>query len=168
MSPYPKQAQTKNLPISPNQFRTMPATQSYQKQTPPWAVAPNKDNYAPLRLSDQKTNIQKSIIKNDEPPNKELISKFQLQPGFKAQDSQQMIINQSRATDEPKEPVNYLPPPQQYPIKRTAPISKQLNEMKPPKRSYLKEIILLIILLILIGLLGLTIVFRETIISWFG
>lgn len=47
-------------------------------------------------------------------------------------------------------------------------LSRELSQMKPPKKGHLKEIILLIILLILIGALALTILFRENILALFS
>jgi len=49
---------------------------------------------------------------------------------------------------------------------RSGTLSAELSKIRPPKKSYLREIILLIVLLILIGGLVTTIVFRETIIGW--
>jgi hypothetical protein len=51
---------------------------------------------------------------------------------------------------------------------KSGPLSKELSKIGPPKKNYIKEIILLIVLLFLIGLLIVTIVFRDTIIGWFS
>ena len=47
-------------------------------------------------------------------------------------------------------------------------LSTDINRIGPPKKSHAKEIILLVILLILIGVLILTIVYRDTILGWFS
>ena len=46
-------------------------------------------------------------------------------------------------------------------------LTKQLGKIKPPK-SRAKEIFLLILLLILIGLLVVTIIYKDIILGWFG
>jgi hypothetical protein len=56
-------------------------------------------------------------------------------------------------------PITSVPQPQ---------LSKQLKQIKPKKKSYIKEIILLIILLVLITVLILSFVFKDTILGWFG
>jgi len=48
----------------------------------------------------------------------------------------------------------------------TPPLEKQLNKLTPKINSHVKEIMLLIILLFLIGVLILTIFFKDTIIGW--
>jgi len=76
------------------------------------------------------------------------------------------------------------PAPIQKPIQKTQPPTQklqqtsqtkpsqslvgELNKIKPPKKGWLKEIILLIILLLLIGVLATLIFFRDTILSWFA
>ena len=58
-------------------------------------------------------------------------------------------------------------PIQQIPIQIQQPIqTSQIN--KQPKKSYTKEIILVIILIILMGVLGATIFFRERILGFFS
>lgn len=47
------------------------------------------------------------------------------------------------------------------------PLAKQLEKIKPPKTSHIKEIILLIILLVLIGALIATIIYKDAILGWF-
>jgi hypothetical protein len=78
--------------------------------------------------------------------------------------NQQMIINQSNASEStgmPKEEsIPKINVPNLYP--------PQANNTKIYKKSYTKEIILLVVLLLLIGLLATTIIFKDTIISWFG
>tara|TARA_Y100000310_G_scaffold270936_1_gene285024 strand:+ start:4548 stop:5213 length:666 start_codon:yes stop_codon:yes gene_type:complete len=58
--------------------------------------------------------------------------------------------------------------PQTPPIPIQGELSKDLQKIKPQKKSRKKEIILLIILLILIGTLALSIIYRQTILGWFG
>jgi hypothetical protein len=48
------------------------------------------------------------------------------------------------------------------------PIAQELNRIHPPKHSFAKEIVLLIILLILIGVLILILVFRKDILAYFS
>jgi len=52
------------------------------------------------------------------------------------------------------------------PIPQSPPIAKQLEKIKP-RKSYLKEIFLLIVLLILIGVLTTVIIFKDKILAWF-
>jgi hypothetical protein len=52
--------------------------------------------------------------------------------------------------------------------KKTEPLQKQLSKIGKPKTGHKKEIFLLIILLILIGILILTIVFKEKILGFFS
>ena len=47
-------------------------------------------------------------------------------------------------------------------------LKEQVNKIRPPKTSHKKEILLLVILLILIGILVLTVVFRESILKLFS
>jgi hypothetical protein len=81
-----------------------------------------------------------------------------------SKDNQQMIINQSRSNEStgmPKsESLPSIEQPSLYP--------PQANNAKTYKKSYTKEIILLVVLLLLVGLLTVTIIFKDTIISWFA
>lgn len=73
-----------------------------------------------------------------------------------------------------------IPQPSQFPQQLQQPskskkgffhkksLSRELRQIKPPKKSHKKEIMLLLILLLLIGILIFTITFRETILGWFS
>ena len=47
-------------------------------------------------------------------------------------------------------------------------LTQQLQGIRPKKKSYFKEIMLVAVLLVLIGVLTITILFRQTILGWFG
>jgi len=71
----------------------------------------------------------------------------------------------------PKQEIEKPAPKKQPPVKQTPPqpqLSKQLKQIKPLKKSYLKEIILLIILLVLVAILILSFIFKDKILGWFG
>jgi len=87
------------------------------------------------------------------------------QPSQLAQQSQNPIQFQQQKVEQ--FPVQQIP--QSSPTQQSSlPLAKQLEKIRPPRKSYLKEIILLVILLILIGALIATIIYKDMILGWFS
>lgn len=84
------------------------------------------------------------------------------------QQFQQQQIKQTMQQQEVEQfPVQQIP--QFSPTHQSSlPLTKQLEKIRPPRPSPLKEIILLIILMALIGLLVATILYKDTILAWFS
>lgn len=96
--------------------------------------------------------------------------------------NQQPQPTQSLQTQQTQQNPDYSQPPVQKNNANTLPrqnhlnqlrprpgaFSRDLKKIKPRKTSYFKEVILLVILLVLIGVLSLTIIYRATILGWFG
>jgi len=141
-----------------------------------------------MKLSSESINKQK-IIKKEiiQQPIKQQTHQQQVQQQVPQQIQQQAMNNQIRTqqqvqqqqikqTQQVQQPVQQLrtqiqkPTPRPIPqiIPRQGPLSKDLKKIKPRKYTHLKEIILLAVLLILIGILAVTIIYRETILSWFS
>ncbi len=80
---------------------------------------------------------------------------------------QNPLIQQQSRVQQPKQIIAKAPlTPQQ--AKDSEPITKQLTKIGSKKPNYFKEIMLLVILLILVGVLILTIVFKDEIIGLFS
>jgi hypothetical protein len=94
----------------------------------------------------------------------------QLQQGPQtSQAPQQQSLPTQQSSQQIKEniaPQNILP--QKYIPNNNSPFANSLTKIGPPKTSHVKEIALLMILLVLIGVLILTIVFREHILKLFS
>jgi hypothetical protein len=152
--PYPSQQQNIKPQLYPQQSRTIPQQRN--------------------QLQIQKTISQQvPLQQNQQPGQDSLYAKLNISQAQSKQDSQQMMINQSKSqspeifSQTQPSPLAQEIPQVQNQIPGPEPIAQQSERIRP-KRSYAKEIILLIILLILIGLLIATIMFRQTIIGWFA
>ena len=72
------------------------------------------------------------------------------------------------AHERPPMPVRVYPQTIEKPVKTIRPINPVEGSIKAKIRKNLKIIFLIIILAVLVGVLTLTVLFRETIIGWFG
>jgi hypothetical protein len=81
-----------------------------------------------------------------------------------SQPIQQQSLPTQQSAYQVKENIN----PQQYSSNSNTPFAKSLTKIGPPKPGHVKEIALLIILLVLIGVLIMTIVFRDNILKLFS
>jgi hypothetical protein len=107
------------------------------------------------------------------PEKKSFFSRFN-KPQQQQQLNQQQTTQQNSQQSQPNKQQNkqqyYIPNPIQQPIQEqvySGPISNEIRKIKPTRQGYLKEIILLITLLVLVGILIVTIVFKNTILDWF-
>jgi|APSaa5957512576_1039674.scaffolds.fasta_scaffold133719_1 hypothetical protein len=90
--------------------------------------------------------------------------------------SQQPLKNQQNPPAMQQRSPQQMQRPSQQPLRQQPmqspsqtlgqPIIKPVGQ--PPKKSFIKEIILVFILLLLIGVLTLTIIYKDEILGWFG
>ncbi len=139
-----------DLQPNPNEQLTMPAKKTFFSKQPV-QLSPQ-----PLKLAQQTQTPQMQTMP-PKLPNQNI-------PPILPSISQQQIQPEISQTQQPLEQVNtsgnHLQP--------TKPLSKELNNIRPQKPSKTKEIILLVILLFLIGILILTIVFKDKILGLFA
>ncbi|MDP3026421.1 MAG: hypothetical protein Q8N63_01845 [Nanoarchaeota archaeon] len=107
------------------------------------------------------------------------MQKPQMQQPQQFQQQTQQLAQQFQIQQQPQNPIQFQQPKvEQFPVQQipqlsptqqsSLPLAKQLEKIKPPRQSYLKEIILLVILLALIGALIATILYKDTILGWFS
>ncbi|MDD5192440.1 MAG: hypothetical protein PHH54_04720 [Candidatus Nanoarchaeia archaeon] len=140
-----------------------------------------------LAMPSQKSAMQKMAFwKGQKPQSQQFQQPVQAQQQVKPINQSQQPIQQNQFQQQ-RQPMQSLPPSQSQQIQQaqqqeqfsvqqsyepkvqeSVPLAKQLNKIKPPRTSHLKEIVLLIILLVLIGLLVATIMFKSTILGWFS
>jgi DNA polymerase III alpha subunit (gram-positive type) len=124
----------------------------------------------PTQIQQQPQIPQQIPTQQIQQPQQQLISQQPQQP-IPQQIPTQQISQQVQRAQVPQQ--TQITPqiqtiPQTPPIPIPGELSKDLQKIKPQKKSRKKEIILLIILLILIGTLALSIIYRQTILGWFG
>lgn len=82
--------------------------------------------------------------------------------------SQPQSIDIARGEPSKLPDLNNAPVVQNQPVKQIKPLEEKPKSISIKKQSYIKEIILLILLLLLIGILILTVKYKETIIGFFS
>lgn len=92
------------------------------------------------------------------------IQKQPLQPPQQPQKQIQQTTQQSPQ----QQFLRQAPRPSPQLITRQGDLSREIKKIKPPRKSYLKEIILLVILMLLIGALIATILYKDVILKWFS
>ena len=124
-----------------------------------------------LTMPDQKSTMQKMAFWKTQQTTQQ--PKITQQSTIQQNQSQQIQKPMQQTTPQLIQQVQPQPI-KQYEIPETqfqsssVPLAKQLNKIKPPRSSYFKEILLVLILLILIGVLVATILFKSTILGWFA
>ncbi|MFA7707362.1 MAG: hypothetical protein WCX73_00260 [Candidatus Pacearchaeota archaeon] len=117
-----------------------------------------QQNMQPRQLSQysqQPTQMQ--IKQSFQKPFQQYPAQFQ-QKSMQPQQFQQQLAQQTILRQAPRAPQL---------MKKSEELLRE-NQKTTPKQSYAREIILLIILLVLIGILALTIFFKDKILGWFG
>ncbi len=143
--------------------------------------------YNPTEVQEASKFFAGGILNKNQPKPEEQLTMPEKKPGFfsKLKKGTKKIVQQS------KQPINQTQILQQTPQTKIPlpaqnteniqqsmqslqsqqskkPLAQQLQKIKPPKKSYKKEIILLIALLFLIGILITTIFLKNTILGWFS
>jgi len=127
----------------------------------------------------QPQQFQTQQFQAQQRPTQRPMQQFPVQQSMQQQFQQQQTQQPPQLVQQPQIPIQFQQPKvEQFPVQQipqssptqqsSLPLVKQLEKIKPPRRSYLKEIILLFILLILIGALIATIIYKDTILGWFS
>lgn len=159
--------------VMPSQKSRIPNMAFWRNQKPvqqqpvqqPQMQQPRQQQFQQQTRQPQQFQAQQSI----QQPQMQQPQQFQQQqtqqtPRLAQQPQNPILFQQQKVEQFPVQQISQSSPTQQSSL----PLAKQLEKIRPPKRSYLKEIILLIILLILIGTLIATIIYKDTILGWFA
>lgn len=142
--------------IQTQQFPPQQPRQQFQAQQPIQQPQMQQLQTQPLPVQQNQQQFQQQIKQTQQ---------FQQQTTQLVQQPQNQIQFQQPKVEQ--FPVQQIPPP--FTTQQSSlPLAKQLEKIKPPRRGYLKEIILLVILLLLIGALIATILYKDTILRWFS
>tara|TARA_Y100000310_G_C20677463_1_gene813918 strand:- start:1655 stop:2416 length:762 start_codon:yes stop_codon:yes gene_type:complete len=156
---------TKKQKIIPAQTQTLqPSTQQpVVQQTQPQQAQP---------VIQQTKQVQQAVIQQKQQVPVQQVP-VQQKPSLLQQITRQVPPQKQQVQRQPLQVVPRQSPqvvPRRSPqvVPRSNPLTKDLKKIKPKGTSHAKEIILVVILLALIGVLTLTIMYRQTILSWFS
>ena len=125
--------------------------------------------YNPAEVREAANYVSKGALTELQPKPEEELTMPSEKPGMLSRmfgrKKEEKPAEQLAAEQPQPAPVQEIPAPAPTPER---PLAPELEKIKPRKKSHLKEILLLIMLLILIGILIVTILFRDKILGLFA